>query len=76
MLKGPNADMVHGARTEAWVEILCSQRFEVFNDPWPQMEDVIPGKKVKSRQVMQCPGLNHLVKEVLFSMTVTLAPKS
>ena len=41
----PDADVVHGARTEAWVEILGTQRFEVFDNPWPQMKDVIPEKE-------------------------------
>ena len=45
--QAPDADVVHGARTEAWVEVLCTQRFEVFNNPWPQMEDIIPEEKDK-----------------------------
>merc|ERR1712223_1439922 len=43
-LKSPNADVVHGSRTEARVEVLCSQRFEVLNDPRPQMKNIVSGK--------------------------------
>ena len=48
-IMAPDADVVHGSRTEAWVEILCTQRFEVFNNPRPQMKDIIPEKQDKRR---------------------------
>ena len=48
-VKAPDANMIHGARAETWVEILCTQRFEVFNNPWPQMEDIIPEEKDERR---------------------------
>merc|ERR1712223_216885 len=44
-LKSPNADVVHGSRTEARVEVFCSQRFEVLNDPRPQMKNIVSGKR-------------------------------
>ena len=48
-IKVPDADVVHSARTEAWIEILCTQRLEIFNNPRPQMEDIIPEKKDERR---------------------------
>ena len=73
----PNADVVHGSRAEARVEVLCSQRFEVLDDPRPQMKNIVSEKDCTCTMQNNyiCKAIN-LVNEVLFSMTVTLAPKS
>ena len=73
--KLPNADVVHGSRTEARVEVLCSQRFEVLDDPRPQMKNIVSEEDCIMQNQYICKAIN-LVNEVLFSMTVTLAPKS
>ena len=56
-------------------EVLCSQRFEVLNDPRPQMKNIVSEEDCIMQNQYICKAIN-LVNEVLFSMTVTLAPNS
>ena len=65
--------MVHGAGAEARIEVFGAQRLEIFDDPRPQVEDVVPEED--GQKDGRC-GRYHLVKEVLFSITVTLTPSS
>merc|ERR1712013_517335 len=41
-LQSLDTDMIHGSCTESWIEMFCSQRLEILNDPGPQMENIVP----------------------------------
>ena len=41
--------MVHSSSAESWIETLGTQRFQVFDNPGPQMKNVVPKNDIKSQ---------------------------
>ncbi len=36
--------VIHGSSAKLGKELFCAKHLELFNDEWPEVEDIVPGK--------------------------------